>query len=124
VASLACPTVAAPLAQAVQSHISQRRHGGERGHRDDVPRLYGKESRMSQINVNPSSDSGDRTGSSMINMVTVIIVLAVLVLVGWWLVTAGPFSTTGAPRDVNVNINPPTVQQPAQPPAQAPATKP
>ena len=68
---------------------------------------------MSQINVNPSSAEGsDRTNSSLVTMVTVIIVLAVLVLVGWWLVTAGPFSASTGGRDVNVNINPPKVEQP------------
>ena len=76
---------------------------------------------MGQINVNPSSDSGDRSGAATINMVTVVIVLAVLLVVGWWLFTAGPF--TMAPRDTNININPPKVEQPA-PPAAPPAEKP
>ena len=78
---------------------------------------------MSQINVNPSSDS-DRSGSALINMVTVIIVLAVVVVVGWWLFTAGPLAM-GGNRDVNVNVNVPKVEQPAPAPNNpAPKTNP
>jgi hypothetical protein len=69
---------------------------------------------MSQINVNPSGDSGDRSAAAGINMVTVIIVLAVLLVVGWFLFT-GPLANWGGARDVNVNVNPPKVEQPAQP---------
>jgi hypothetical protein len=69
---------------------------------------------MSQVNVNPSGGGSDRSGAAMINMVTVIIVLAVLLFVGWWLFTAGPLGTGGT-RDVNVNVNPPKVEQPAAP---------
>jgi hypothetical protein len=77
---------------------------------------------MSQINVNPSG-SGDRSGAAAINMITVIIVLAVLLVVGWWLFTAGPLAGGGA-RDVNVNVNVPKVEQPAAPNNPAPKTNP
>jgi multidrug resistance efflux pump len=72
---------------------------------------------MSQVNVNPS-DRGDRSGAAVINLVTVLIVVAVLLVVGWWLFTAGPFGA--GTRDVNVNVNVPKVEQPAQPPASKP----
>lgn len=80
---------------------------------------------MGQVNVNPGGDGGDRSGAATINMVTVIIVVAVVLVVGWWLFTAGPLSTPAGPRDVNVNVNPPKVEQPAKPAQPAPpAAKP
>ena len=80
---------------------------------------------MSQINVNPAGSGGDRSGAAAINMVTVIVVLAVLVIVGWWLFTAGPFAGGSAgTKDVNVNVNVPKVEQPANPQPAPPAAKP
>jgi len=72
---------------------------------------------MSQINVNqPPTGSGDSGTSATNNLIAVILVLAVLLLVGWWLFTAGPLGT----GNVNVNVNAPGTTQPAQPTA-APA---
>jgi hypothetical protein len=81
---------------------------------------------MSQINVNPAGSGGDRSGAAAINMVTVIVVLAVLVVVGWWLFTAGPFAGGGSAgtKDVNVNVNVPKVEQPANQQPAPPASKP
>jgi hypothetical protein len=66
---------------------------------------------MTQLNVNtptPVSDSGgDRTAAAGINLVTVLIVLAVLAVVGWFLVTGPLQSLIGGTTTVNVN-------QPAQ----------
>ena len=74
---------------------------------------------MSQINVNqPPTGSGDSGTTATTNLVAVILVLAVLLLVGWWLFTAGPLGT----GSVNVNVNPAGTAQPARPtaaPAQA-----
>lgn len=75
---------------------------------------------MSQINVNPSGGGSDRSNAAVINMVTVIVVLAVLAVVGWYLFT-GPLAALSGQRDVNVNVNVPAKEQPAQPPAQPPA---
>jgi len=78
---------------------------------------------MGQINVNPSSAGSDRTGAATITLVTVVIVLAVLVFVGWWLVTMGPLSNSGGGRDLNVNVTVPKVEQPIkseQPPVAKP----
>jgi len=83
---------------------------------------------MSQINVNapePAAPSGDRSAAAGINLVTVLIVLAVLAVIAWFLFT-GPLRSLGGP--VNVNVNPaPTsgttinVNPPSQPNAPAPA---
>ena len=51
------------------------------------------------------------------------LVLAILIVVGWFLFT-GPLAGLGGARDVNVNVNPPKVEQPAQPPAQPSNPKP
>jgi hypothetical protein len=77
---------------------------------------------MGQINVNPSSAGSDRTGAATITLVTVVLVLAVLVFVGWWLVTTGPLSSNRS-TDITVNVNVPKVEQPitSEPP---PAAKP
>ena len=79
---------------------------------------------MSQVNVNPGGapvreGSGDRTAAAGINFATVIIVLAVVVAVLWFLFS-GPLGTLfrGGNVDVNVNTpNPPAQSQPAAPSA-------
>ena len=79
---------------------------------------------MSQVNVNPggapvSEGSGDRTAAAGINFATVIIVLAVVVAVLWFLFS-GPVGTLfrGGNVDVNVNTpNPPAQSQPSAPSA-------
>jgi len=75
---------------------------------------------VNQINVNPPGvervesvdSSGDRTAAAGINMITVLIVLAVLAIVAWYLFT-GPLRSLGAATNggtTNVNVNPaPTV---------------
>ena len=87
---------------------------------------------MSQINVNTPEPiervdtSGDRTAAAGINMVTVLIVLAVLAVIAWYLFT-GPLRTMTSGGTTNINVNPaPTtttinVNPPAQPQAPAPA---
>ena len=85
---------------------------------------------MNQINVNPSREpvdvvdtSGDRSAAAGINLVTVLIVLAVLAVVAWYLFT-GPLHITGGGSQTNINVNPaPTtvnVNPPSQPNAPAP----
>ena len=86
---------------------------------------------MNQINVNPTHDhvepmdaSGDRTAAAGINMITVLIVLAVLAVIAWYLFT-GPLramSTSGGTTNININPAAPTVvvNPPAQPQAPAP----
>jgi hypothetical protein len=89
---------------------------------------------VSQINVNPPTEriepvdtSGDRTAAAGINLITVLIVLAVLAVIAWYLFT-GPLrglgsSTTGGgttnininPAPTTVNVNPPSQQQPSAP---------
>jgi hypothetical protein len=75
---------------------------------------------MSQINVNgpdhghTTTDSGDRTAAAGINFLTVLVVLAVVVAILWFLFT-GPFRGGfgwGGDRDTNINVNPPAQQQP------------
>src|SRR6266498_2206346 len=67
---------------------------------------------MSQINVNPGHEpvemydaSGDRTAAAGINLITVLIVLAVLAVIAWYLFT-GPLRGLGAASSTNVNVNP------------------
>jgi hypothetical protein len=90
-----------------------------------------QEVEMSQINVNapePIADTGgDRSAAAGINLVTVLIVLAVLAVIAWYLFT-GPLRSFGAGGTTNVNVNPaPTtttsinVNPPSQPQAPAPA---
>jgi len=76
---------------------------------------------MSQVNVNPggppvSEDTGDRTAAAGINFATMLIVLAIVVGVLWFLFS-GPIGTffRGGNVDVNVNTpsNPPAQTQPA-----------
>ena len=70
---------------------------------------------MSQVNVTPPSDSGDRTAAAGINMITVLIVLVVVALLAWFLFTGPLRGTFGG--GTNININPPAQQQeqPQQP---------
>jgi len=78
---------------------------------------------MSQVNVNPggppvSEDTGDRTSAAGINFATMLIVLAIVVAVLWFLFT-GPFGALfhGGNANINVNTpgNPPAQTQPSQP---------
>jgi hypothetical protein len=78
---------------------------------------------MSQVNVNPGGpplreDTGDRTAAAGINFAAVLIVLAVVVVVLWFLFS-GPIGTffRGGTTNINVNTpgNPPAQTQPAQP---------
>ena len=77
---------------------------------------------MSQVNVNPGGapvreDTGDRTAAAGINFATMLIVLAIVVAVLWFLFS-GPIGTLfrGGNVDVNVNTpNAPAQTQPAQP---------
>ena len=90
---------------------------------------------MNQINVTPPSHtdviedtSGDRTAAAGINMITVLIILAVLAVVAWYLFT-GPLRTmtTSTGSNVTVNNPPPAQQAPTinvNPPAQQPANPP
>src|SRR5690349_18754792 len=85
---------------------------------------------MSQINVNtpdPVDTSGDRSAAAGINLITVLIVLAVLAVIAWYLFT-GPLHMVGSNSgSTNINVNPPpanvTVNNPppSQPNAPAPA---
>jgi hypothetical protein len=78
---------------------------------------------MSQVNVNPGGgpvreDTGDRTAAAGINFATVLIVLAIVVAVLWFLFS-GPIGSFFRGGSVNVNVNtpsnPPAQTQPAQP---------
>jgi hypothetical protein len=78
---------------------------------------------MSQVNVTPGGgpvreDTGDRTAAAGINFATVLIVLAIVVAVLWFLFS-GPIGTLFRGGNVDVNINPPNnppaQTQPAQP---------
>jgi hypothetical protein len=74
---------------------------------------------MSQINVNPPptethhiesvDTSGDRSAAAGINLITVVIVLAVLAVIAWYLFT-GPLRAIGG-SGTTVNLN--TPPQPA-----------
>ena len=72
---------------------------------------------MSQVNItrDPAvvDDRGDRSAAAGINMITVLIVLAVLVVLGWFLFT-GPLQSVVQPGNTNINVNPPAQQAPAQ----------
>ena len=72
---------------------------------------------MSQVNVNPGGapvreDTGDRTAAAGINFATMLIVLAIVVGVLWFLFS-GPIGTLFRGGDANININ-----TPSNPPAQ------
>jgi hypothetical protein len=80
---------------------------------------------MSQVNVSPGGapvreDTGDRTAAAGINFATMLIVLAIVVAVLWFLFS-GPIGTLFRGGDVDVNVNtpnnPPAQTQPAQPSA-------
>jgi hypothetical protein len=76
---------------------------------------------MSQVNVNPGGapvreDTGDRTAAAGINFATVLIVLAVVVAVLWFLFS-GPVGTLFRGGNVDVNVNTPAQTQPAAPSA-------
>ena len=83
---------------------------------------------MGQINVNPHTvreGGSDRTAAAGINLITVLIVLAVLAVVVWFLLT-GPLQGLIGGGTTNINVNVPTQPQPTvnvNPPAQ-PASKP
>ena len=75
---------------------------------------------MSQVNINPSGppvrdDSGDRTAAAGINFLTVVVVLAVVVALLWF-VFSGPIGGLfRGTSDVNVNVNTPAQTQPSGP---------
>ncbi|HEV7663946.1 MAG TPA: hypothetical protein VGQ62_10465 [Chloroflexota bacterium] len=84
---------------------------------------------MSQINVNAPDPiervdtSGDRTAAAGINMVTVLIVLAVLAVIAWYLFTGPLRAIGGGSTNVNVTNPQPTTSTTVNinPPGQAPA---
>ena len=78
---------------------------------------------MSQVNVNPGGppvreDTGDRTGAAGINLATMLIVLAIVIAVLWFLFS-GPIGSLFRGGDANINVNtpgnPPAQTQPSQP---------
>jgi hypothetical protein len=78
---------------------------------------------MSQVNVNPGGspvpeETSDRTSSAGINFATMLIVLAIVVAVLWFLFS-GPLGTMFRGGDANINVNtpgnPPAQTQPSQP---------
>jgi hypothetical protein len=76
---------------------------------------------VSQINVDPApapvrEDSGDRTAAAGINFATVLIVLAVVVAVLWFLIS-GPVGTFFRGGTVDVNVNTPSAPAQSQPAA-------
>ena len=84
---------------------------------------------MSQVNVNspppggervePVDRSGDRTAAAGVNLITVLIVLAVLAVIAWYLFTGPLRSISTGGSSTNVNVNPvPTVN--VNPPGQQP----
>jgi hypothetical protein len=84
---------------------------------------------MSQVNINPTEHvvervetvdrSGDRTAAAGINLITVLVVLGVLLVVGWYLFT-GPLRAMTGGGTTNVNVNPAPSTVNVNPP-QAPA---
>jgi hypothetical protein len=68
---------------------------------------------VSQINVNPGTErsSGDRTAAAGINFLTVLVVLAVVVAILWFLFT-GPFRSGFGGSNTNIQVNPPAQQAP------------
>lgn len=85
---------------------------------------------MSQVNVNPGGrpvheDTGDRTAAAGINFATMLIVLAIVVAVLWFLFS-GPIGTLFRGGDVDVNVNTPAnapgqTTQPSSPKVDAPS---
>jgi len=87
---------------------------------------------MSQIHVDIPEpvevvhSSGDRSAAAGINLVTVLIVLAVLAVIAWFLFTGPLRSLSGGTTNINVNPAPTTgttinINPPSQPNAPAPA---
>ena len=75
---------------------------------------------MSQVNVNPSGppvreDSGDRATAAGINFLTVVVVLAVVVALLWFLFSGPIGGLVRGTSDVNVNVNTPAQTQPSGP---------
>src|SRR3984893_6966314 len=84
---------------------------------------------MSQINVNAPDphdvldSSGDRSTAAGINLITVLIVLAVLAVIAWYLFTGPLHGMAGGTTNINVNpapttgptinVNPPSAPAPA-----------
>src|SRR5438046_1587891 len=69
---------------------------------------------MSQVNVNPGGppiheDTGDRTAAAGINFATMLIVLAIVVAVLFFLFSGpiGSFFRGGSHSSIDVNVNPP-----------------
>lgn len=75
---------------------------------------------MTDVNINNPQPSDDRSTAAGINMVTVLIVLLIVLVVGWYLMAGPGRGALGRPG-VDVNINPPAQQQPAAPQQQAPS---
>jgi len=86
---------------------------------------------MSQIHVDEPIEvvhhsDGDRSAAAGINLITVLIVLAVLAVIVWFLITGPLRGLAGGTTNINVNPAPTTgttinVNPPAQPNAPAPA---
>jgi hypothetical protein len=75
---------------------------------------------MSQVNVNPSGppvreDSGDRAAAAGINFLTIVVVLAVVVALLWFLFSGPVGGLFRGTSDVNVNVNTPAQTQPSGP---------
>jgi hypothetical protein len=69
---------------------------------------------VSQINVNPGSEtstSEDRSAAAGINFLTVFVVLAVVIALLWFLFT-GPFRSGFGGGNTNIEVNPPAQQAP------------
>jgi hypothetical protein len=77
--------------------------------------FFSSEVIVSQINVNPGgtteSSSGDRTAAAGINFLAVVLVLAVVIAVLWFLFT-GPLRSGFGGSNTNVQVNPPAQQAP------------
>src|SRR5688572_737139 len=76
---------------------------------------------MSQVNVTPGGapvreDTGDRTAAAGINFATMLIVLAIVVGVLWFLFS-GPIGTFFRGGDADININTPAQTEPSAPSA-------
>jgi hypothetical protein len=85
---------------------------------------------VSQVNVNPGGapyreDTGDRTAAAGINFATMLIVLAIVVAVLWFLFS-GPIGSLFSGGDMNVNVNTPNTPSQSQPsqPSQPGVTNP
>jgi hypothetical protein len=79
---------------------------------------------VSQVNVNVPDqverNSGDRSTAAGINLITVLVVIAALAILAWFLFT-GPLSHGFGGGTTNVNVNPQPATVNVNPPA-APAT--